>query len=88
MKKRVLAGVLSMAMVLGSGAAVVPVMAEESTPASKLLEGKKIVYVNSNVNDDWNVISTKYPGSTGRRCWGECIIYNAEGDSAKTGTDG
>lgn len=58
MKKRVLAGVLSMAMVLGSGAAVVPVMAEESTPASKLLEGKKIVYVNSNVNDDWNVIST------------------------------
>lgn len=83
MKKRVLAGVLSMAMVLGSGAAVVPVMAEESTPASKLLEGKKIVYVNSNVNDDWNVISTKYLEALVEGAGGECIIYNAEGDSAK-----
>lgn len=63
--------------------------AEESTPAagetaaSELLAGKKVIYINSNVNDDWNVISTKYLEALVTGAGGECIIYNAEGDSAK-----
>lgn len=63
--------------------------AEESTPAagetaaSELLAGKKVIYINSNVNDDWNVISTKYLEALVKGAGGECIIYNAEGDSAK-----
>ncbi len=55
----------------------------EPVAASKLLEGKKVIYINSNVNDDWNVISTKYLEALVKGAGGECIIYNAEGDSAK-----
>lgn len=57
--------------------------AKEETPASELLAGKKVIYINSNVNDDWNVISTKYLEALVKGAGGECIIYNAEGDSAK-----
>lgn len=84
MKKRVLAGLMTTAMLVGSIAASVPAAAaEDAIEASELLAGKKIVYVNSNVNDDWNVTSTKYLEALVEGAGGECVIYNAEGDSAK-----
>lgn len=83
MKKKLLAAAMSAAMLLGGTVAGMSVQAEETESASELLAGKNVIYVCNNVNDDWGVISTKYLETLVEGAGGDCVIYNAEGDSAK-----